>query len=78
MQQQTERHRYAEVDISAKVRSVAGEFRVSQEQLGHVLGFQRMAVVRRLNGTTQWSARELAVLADHFGVPIARFYGDAA
>ena len=78
MQNQTGSTRYAEVDISAKVRAVAGEYRVSQERLGDIIGVQRGGIVRRLNGTTQWSAREIAILADHFGQPIARFYGDVA
>ncbi len=78
MQNQTTPKRYAEVDISGKVRAVAAEYRSSQSQLADALHMSRMAITRRMSGDVQWSARDIAVLADHFGVPIARFYGDAA
>ena len=78
MQIQTPTKRYAEVDISGKVRSVAAEYRASQSQLADALSLSRMAITRRMNGSVQWSGKDLAILADYFDVPVARFYGDVA
>lgn len=38
----------------------------------------RMAVVRRLNGTTPFSDHELITLAKLLSVPVGAFFGEAA
>lgn len=70
--------RYTDVDISAKVRAVAAEYRESQTDMGAALKLSRVGVSRRMNGGVAWSAHDLAILADHFNIPIGRFYGDNA
>lgn len=76
MQTQTVSARYAEVDISGKVRAVAAEFRASHSDLADALSISRQGIARRMKGTVAWGARDLAILADRFDVPIGRFYGD--
>ena len=46
----------------------------SREQLAALLGLSLRSVARRLVGDIPWEAREIAVMAEHFGLPITTFY----
>ncbi len=67
-----------ESDVAAKVRGIAAERRIKQEQIAEVLGVSRNGVVRRYNGTTAYSTGDLIKLSRFFNVPVATFFGEIA
>jgi len=57
--------------------------RATREDLARVIGtadqpVHTETVARRLRGDIEFSARELAALADYFGVPVSTLLGEEA
>lgn len=71
MQEQT-------VTTAARVRGIAAERGMTQEDIGVVLGRTRQYIGKRYRGELDFRASELEALADHFNVPVAYFFGGAA
>lgn len=61
-------------NIAYKVRGLAAERRLTQEQLASVLGISRTSVVSRLNGRIAFTAPEMYDLANAMNVPIERLF----
>ena len=64
--------------VADKVRGIAVEKRVKQGQLAETLSISRQSVVRRLNGETPFTDRELIALSQRLGVPVGAFFGEVA
>lgn len=60
--------------IADKVRGLMAEKRSSQSDIALVLRLSRNSVNRRFTGKAPWLAHELQALAEHWGVPVSRFY----
>lgn len=43
-------------------------------RLAEVIGCHPKTIGRRLSGLHEWTAWEVALMAEHFDVPVARFY----
>lgn len=48
--------------------------RETRVQLALLLGISLRTLGRRIAGELRWEAGELQRMADHFGVPVSRFY----
>lgn len=68
--------KHTPVDVASKIRAAAAEKRKSQGDLATILGTSRMAVSRRLNGHTSFTAEELSKLAEGLDVPVGQFFGE--
>ena len=64
--------------VAASVRAEVARRKVTQQQLADLLGIHQMSVSRRLNGHTEFTASEIALVADFLGVPVATLIGEAA
>lgn len=60
--------------IADKVRGLMAEKRSSQKAIAELLQLSRQAVSARFTYKAPWQAWELQVLAEHWGVPVSRFY----
>lgn len=63
-------------DIAANVRAEVARRRLRQADIAEHLGLDQRAVSRRLLGQVEFSASELAELAELLGTPIATLYGE--
>lgn len=50
----------------------------SQTYVATLLGLSQTAVSRRLSGDVDFSASELAMIADDFGTQVGTFFGEVA
>jgi transcriptional regulator with XRE-family HTH domain len=64
--------------IAGKVRGIATEYKLTQQDVAGVLGLERKAVSARWNGRVPYTAPELMALAKHLGVPIGSFFGSTS
>lgn len=64
-------------DVAGKVRGIAAERRVPQSELAEALRVSKMAMSRRFTAQTPFTPEELSKLADHFGVAVGAFFGEA-
>ena len=62
--------------IATEVRAEMGRQRVSGRQLTKVLGLSQAQMSKRLLGQIEFRPNELQKIADHFGVPVIRFFPD--
>jgi transcriptional regulator with XRE-family HTH domain len=60
--------------IADKMRGVAAEKRATQGEVAGLLGIGRKAVNDRMNGRVPWTAAELLVLSEAWGVPVASLF----
>ena len=63
-------------DVANKVRGIAAELRVPRSKMALVLGLSEMAISRRLNGVTAFSAEELIKLAHAMNIQVGAFFGE--
>lgn len=63
-------------DVAAKVRGIAAERRLKQNDLAAALHLSRMSIVRRFSGETPYSIDDLLKLARLFNVPVGAFFGE--
>lgn len=61
---------------ATKVRGLAAERNLSQEDIGVILGRTRHYVGKRFRGDADFSSSELTKLASHFGVPVGALFGE--
>ncbi len=54
--------------VAANVRAELGYADLKQNSLADVLGLSQMAISRRLSDNTEFTAGEIALLADFFGI----------
>ena len=66
------------VEVPNKVRGIAAERRVRQEDLARMLGLSRQAIYRRLIGDVDFTASELITLSQGLDVPVGAFFGEVA
>lgn len=59
--------------ITRSVRGLIGAFRMSIDELGRDLGMTRRTMYRRAS-EGGWTAAEVALIADYFGVEVADLY----
>lgn len=59
--------------VAAEVRAEMGRQRVSQRQVGEILGLPQPQVSRRLSGLIAFNTVELGRLADAWNVPLSAF-----
>jgi hypothetical protein len=64
--------------ISQEVRALMGRYNVSQMRLAEWLGLNQTAVSARLNGRTDWKARDIERVAEGFAVHPAQLMGGYA
>lgn len=64
------------VDVAGEIRGIAAKQRVRQVDLAQILNTSRMAVSRRMNGTTPFTADELILLSTALKVPVGEFFGE--
>lgn len=64
--------------VANAVRAELARARVSGRQLAADLGWAYPVLWRRLRGEVGFSADEIATIAEHLDVPIARLYGPPA
>ena len=63
-----------DIAISEVTRQAMLWRKESREQLSAMLGLSLRSVARRLVGDIAWEAREIAIMAEHYGLPISAFY----
>lgn len=65
-------------DVDTSISGVAEQAilwrKETREQLAKVLGVSTKTLGRRIVGDKPWTAREIALMAEHFGLPISTFY----
>lgn len=64
--------------VAAEVRAEMGRHRVTQAQLGQVLGLHQMSVSRRLAGEVPFDVDELYKVAVFLGCPVSRLIPEVA
>lgn len=64
----------AESNILGVVRMIKAAGDVQAEELALLLGISRASVYERLKGRSAFTAGEVAVMSEHFGVPLATFF----
>lgn len=67
----------ARESIAAEVRAELARQRKSQREVAEAIGMEQPNLQLRLAGKRPFRAEELAALAEVFGVPVGRFYGEA-
>lgn len=50
----------------------------TRNELAEVLGISKRSLDRRIHGEIEWTAREVRVLASHYGLPINTLFEGAA
>lgn len=60
--------------IANKVRGVAAEHGLTQQDIADTLRLSRSAVVERFNGRVPFTATELYMLAATVDIPVGRFF----
>lgn len=65
-------------DVAAKVRGAAAEHRVNSATLADQVPMSRMAMSRRMSGSTPFSPAELIRVAKLLQVPVSTFFGERA
>lgn len=65
-------------DVANKVRGIAAERRISQARMAEILTVSRMAIHRRINGSTPFSPEELIKLSQTLETPVGAFFGEVA
>lgn len=60
------------------IKAEAARRDVSHSKLAEVLGLSRASMSRRMSGDVEFSAGEVARIAEHLDVPVALLYGDGA
>ncbi|HEX6968856.1 MAG TPA: helix-turn-helix transcriptional regulator [Micromonosporaceae bacterium] len=60
--------------IAREVRAELARRRMTQHQVGELLGLSQQSVSRRLSGEVPWRADELLYLAEALDVPVTCFY----
>lgn len=60
----------ASENVSVYVRTILGHLGVTAADLSRDMGMTQFQVSRRLSGYAKWTPLEVAMLADHFGVPV--------
>ena len=61
---------------AVKVRGLAAERGLTQEDIGTILGRNRRYVGDRYRGKGEFLASELAKIATHFNVPVGALFGE--
>lgn len=64
----------AESNILGVVRMIKAARDLQADELAALLGISRASVYERLKGKSAFTAGEVAVLAEHFGVPVTVLY----
>ena len=64
--------------VADELRGLMGKARVTQAELGAVLGISQAAVGRRLAGRVAFTVDEVELIAAHFHVKTASLLGEAA
>ena len=64
--------------VPANVRAEVARRGLSQSALAAALNLTQSAVSRRLSGTVEFTASELAALAEHLQVPVSVFFDTPA
>lgn len=64
--------------VTASVKQAIRERRLSQQEIGRVLGLSQQAVSDRINGRRPFKLRELRPLAEYLGVPAAELLAPPA
>lgn len=64
--------------IADRVRGLAAERRATQDAIASILRISRKSVSARMTGSIPFAGAELLLLSRAWGVPISRFYPEAA
>lgn len=64
------------ISLADRIRGLAAERHLTQEDLGKIFGVTRAAVRRRLRGQTDFTASDLQKLAQSFDIPIGALFGE--
>lgn len=64
--------------IAANVRAEVARRGVSQSALAELLGMNQAGISRRLSGRIDFSASEIAALAEYLSVPVNAFFNTPA
>jgi transcriptional regulator with XRE-family HTH domain len=59
-----------------KIRGLAAERGLTQEDIGVIIGHTRHYVGKRYRGTLDFSSSELEKIASYFGVSVGHLYGE--
>lgn len=49
----------------------------TRDEIAVLLGMSTKSLGRRISGSAPWEAWEVKTIADHFGIPVERFYEGA-
>jgi transcriptional regulator with XRE-family HTH domain len=60
--------------IAAEARATIARQNVPQARVAEALGLTRSQFSRRINGHIEFSASEIATMADFLGVPVGEFF----
>lgn len=60
--------------IADRIRGIAAENRLTQQEIAETIGLSRTQVSERFNGKVPWTATEVYRLANHTGEPVDRFF----
>ena len=63
---------------AVKVRGLAAERGLTQEDIAEVIGRTRHYVGKRYRGERDFPSSELTKLAAHFGVPVGALFGEVS
>lgn len=63
---------------AVKVRGLAAERDLTQEDIASIIGRNRRYVGDRYNGKGDFSSSELGKIAAHFGVPVGALFGEVS
>lgn len=69
---------HTRASVSANVRAEVARRGASQALIGQTLGLTQQAVSRRIRGDVEWTASELANLADLLELPVDALLGTRA
>jgi antitoxin component HigA of HigAB toxin-antitoxin module len=64
----------AESNILGVVRMIKAARDIQADELGTLLGISRASVYERLKGRSAFTVGEVAVMAEHFGIPLVAFF----
>lgn len=64
------------VTLEDRIRGLTRERRQTQDDVAAALGIHRTTLVRKLNGSSDFTVSEMLKLSAHFSVPVSSLYGE--
>lgn len=68
--------RSVDEQIGERVHMLMFRQRVRQGEIGRLLGIDQSAVSKKLRGSRPWSAHDLQLIAERFGVTVGSLFGE--